>query len=99
MEYVVGQGVRSSVSFRAIVTGTLTDPTAVTFKKRAPDGTETTHVYGSDVNVIKDGTGRYHYDFIVTASGNWHTRWKGEGVLDAASEEVVTVEASAFTSP
>ena len=98
MKYDQDTRVRLSAQFRDF-NEDLTDPDTVTLKLRTPAGAETSHVYGVDGNVIKDGTGLYHYDLDFTVSGQYAYRWVGDGTLWAAAENVLKVRESRFDAP
>lgn len=93
-EYDVGDVVRTTATFK--VGGVPTDPTAVTFKYKKPDGTIVTKIYGTDSEVVKDSTGTYHFEISVTASGSWSYRWASTGTAAGASERKFLVRASEF---
>lgn len=65
--------------------GALTDPTTVTLRIREPDGTLTSVTYAG-AQVVKDSTGRYHYNFRPDQAGVHHYRWIGTGAVTAAFE-------------
>lgn len=86
---------------------TYLDPTTVTFKIRGPlnsdsylvtndTATTTTYVYGTDSQLVKDGTGRYHVDFVVPTgkSGTYAYRFEGTGSNPGADEETFVVKRS-----
>jgi hypothetical protein len=75
---------------------TLVDPTTVTAKLKKPDGSITTKVYGTDVEVVRDDVGIYHMDVAGDASGSWVIGWIGTGALPAQRELAFKVEATAF---
>lgn len=85
-QYDVGDLVTVSAEFRSRA-GVLTDPTTVVVKYQAPDTTETSKTYGTDVEVVKDSTGCYHLDIDVTAAGTWYYRFNGSGAIQAAGEQ------------
>lgn len=93
----IGDQVRIKATFR--VETVETDPTTVTLKLRTPAGTETSHVYGTDANVIRDGLGQYRYDLTLTAAGTYRYRWVGTGAVIAAEESTIVSEASGFSAP
>jgi hypothetical protein len=72
----------------------LSDPGTVTFRLRRDGYGETTYVFGTDVEVVKDATGQYHADVSLDRIGTWLWRWEGtdpvvavmEGTLSATSE-------------
>ena len=74
--------------------GTLTDPTTVSLRWRVAGGLETTWVYGTDAEVVKDSVGVYHADIPVIAAGLHYFRWKGTGAVTAAEEGTFTVATS-----
>jgi hypothetical protein len=75
------------------------DPTTVKLAIREPDGTETVYTHPTDIAVIKDSVGVYHFDLPLTGKGNWFYRWIGSGTAAAAGEAKLLVKASAFTTP
>lgn len=79
--------------------GAAADPTVVTLKLRTPAGVETSHVHGTDVNVVKDSVGVYHYELPLAESGLYTWRWIGTGALVCADEGTIPVRASRFTNP
>lgn len=91
--YQVGDKVRLSAAFTDI-DGNAQDPGGVEFKIRAPDSTVTTYTYGADVELVKDSTGNYHVDWLITAAGRY--RWRMAGVTSgqAADERSFRVEPS-----
>lgn len=92
--YTKGQKVRCSVNFT--VSGTLTDPTTVTFKYKKPGlTTVTTLVYGTDAALVKDAVGQYHADIITDKNGEWQFRFEGTGTCTAVEEQPFKV-ASVF---
>ena len=95
---IIGERFVSTVTFETAA-GVLTDPTTVTVKIRAPSGTVTTYVYGSDAEVVKDSVGVYHVEYTVTAAAIWHVRWNGTGACVASSEVSFNIDASGFSSP
>lgn len=87
--YVRGVLVRASATF-ANAAGTAVDPTTVTFRVRAPNGTITTP------SVVKDSVGNYHVDVDANAEGTWHFRWEGAGANQGAAEGQFTVADGVF---
>ena len=61
-----------------------TDPTTLTFKMREPDGTVTTYVEGTDVELVKDSTGNFHVDWLLAQAGKHYYRWIGTGAAAEA---------------
>ena len=66
------------------VAGTPTDPTALSFVMRAPDGAETTYLWGTDDELVNDSTGNFHVDWPVAQAGRHHYRWIGTGAAAEA---------------
>ena len=87
--YARGTLVRASASF-ADGAGNAVDPTAVTARVRAPNGTVTAPA------ATKDGVGTYHVDIDADAEGAWHYRWEGTGANQAAAEGQFTVNVGVF---
>lgn len=82
--YDVGDVVRCTATFS--VSGTNTDPSAVTFKYKAPSGTITTYVYGTDAQLVKSAVGIYYVDVTVSAPGSYAYRFSSTGTGRAAAE-------------
>jgi hypothetical protein len=90
-DYNIGDLVRISCVFT--VSGTPADPTAVTAKVKAGDGTVTAY---TSLQVSKDSTGHYHVDVPLTKAGCWTYRFEATGTVVAAAEEAFNVRTSAF---
>lgn len=90
LEYELGQAVRLTAAFENAA-GVPADPTTITFSygvrlvNPPPDPTATNAVYLTDLNVIRDSTGRYHYDFVPSLPGNYVTRVVGTGAVAAVA--------------
>lgn len=77
-----------------------TDPTAVTFYVRHPDGTLDTYVDGTDSEVSNPATGVYVLDLPGTLlPGSYNYRVEGTGAVVAAGEGDFTVLASPTLQP
>ena len=96
MKIFPGTKVRLSVRFLDAV-GAAQDPSLVTFKIREAGAAVDTYLYGTDVEVVRDGVGLFHFDAIFTSGGLVRYRWEGAGSLIAATEGFVPIEQSAFT--
>jgi hypothetical protein len=92
--YDIGDAIRCSVEFKA--NSVLTDPSVVTFKLKNPAGTETTYVYGTDAQLVRDSTGAYHVDVDISSAGIYYYRFVGSGTLKAASESKFSIKPSEF---
>lgn len=94
--YLEGQMIRCSVVYKDNATGAYVDPTTVTFRELDPSNNVISHVYGVDVNVIRDSLGHYHYDLLLDEDGTWHYRWECGGTYVGAAEARVNVCAPAW---
>jgi hypothetical protein len=90
--YDVGDRATLSVTFA--VDSVATDPSTIVCTVKAPNGTVTTKTYGVGTELVKDGTGAYHLDVDITASGRWHYRWAGTGAAQGAEEASFVVRPS-----
>lgn len=101
IEYEFGQAVRLSVAFENAL-GAAADPTTVTFTygvrlvNPPPDPTASDHVYLTDLAVIRDSVGRYHYDFVPALPGNYIARATGTGTVAAVAVDTFRVKPSPF---
>jgi hypothetical protein len=57
---------------------------------------DTTYVYGTNDEVVKDDTGEYHVNVTPDDDGTWHYRWEGTGANAAAAEGEFLVRESHF---
>lgn len=88
--FVRGQQLRVQIAIKNGV-GALVDPTGLLITVRDPAGGLTNKIYGTDAEVVKDGTGLYHIDVDGNAEGDWHVRWEGSGVNKGAGEGLFRV--------
>lgn len=99
-QYYVGDSVRVSTSTVFQDSGaTPADPDVVTGKFKDPSGNVTTYVYGTDAELVKDGTGNYHFDIDIDEAGVWWYRIAGEtsaGLLRGADEGAFEAVATEF---
>ena len=89
--------VNDAVPIRATFTnlaGAVTDPTTVTFRAKAPDGTVAAYVYGVAVQVVKESTGIFRFDLLCSLPGTYWVRWEGTGAVAATGETAIDVRAS-----
>lgn len=98
-EFVVGQQIAVTATFRNATTGALVDPTTVTWIVGEPDGTETSYVYGTDSEVTKSATGTYVGTIRVEQDGQHTSRWNGTGAAVASDEEWFTGQKSNLDAP
>lgn len=84
--YPIGNLIQMQGVFRD-ASNNLYDPPVVKVSYRAPDGTLTTKVYGTDAEVTKDSTGTYTLQINANQVGTWYHRWFCDhATIKAASE-------------
>lgn len=93
-EYDEGDVVRITATLK--VSGVLTDPGTLRFKYKNPAGTITTKVYGTDVDLVKDSVGTFHFDLTLSTQGTWWYRWESTGTAAGAKERRIQVRPSEF---
>lgn len=93
--YLVGDIVRLTGAW-VDIDGVSIDPTTVKLKIKDPFGVVTTLVYGTDVGLVRDATGSYHYDLSLTLARQWTYRFESTGTGQAAKEGTIVVAESAF---
>jgi len=99
MEFLVGQGLRAQARLYNLA-GVLADPVTLLAKLRSPTGAETTFEYGVGTEIVRDGTGLYHFDFRVDVPRDWTVRFVPTGNDVATPTEVtVKVSPSRFRTP
>jgi len=82
-----GSEVRLTCEFRDPFDGySPVDPETVKVAWLTPGGSYTEKTYGTDPEVVRDGTGQYHLDILANAGGTWKYRWWGTGTVTAAAE-------------
>lgn len=91
--YDINDEVQLAAEFRSL--GVLADPPVVTLKVRSGLGVATTYVYGVAA-IVKDSTGKYHFNLPITSAGSWLYRWEGSAAPRTANEGEFYVRASAF---
>lgn len=94
-EYFIGALVRVAASF-ANAAGAPADPTIVRAKVKKPSGTVTSYLYGTDVELVRDGLGAFHLDINVDQAEEWCYRFEGTGAVQAVDENNFTVNAGCF---
>lgn len=98
-EFAIGQQISSTVEFRNVTSGSLVDPTTITWKVRTPAGIETSYVYGVASEVTKTGTGIYVGTIRVQEFGLYASRWNGTGAVVASDEEHFRGARSSLDAP
>lgn len=61
---------------------TLTDPTIVLFRTKAPSGVVTEHTYGTDVELVRSSVGDYYENVDADEPGVWEYLFEGDGGAD-----------------
>lgn len=75
--YDIGDLARVTVDYAR--NGSAIDPTTVSLVVRAPDGTPSTYVYGTDVELVRVAQGSYRVDLDVEQAGIYRYRWTSTG--------------------
>lgn len=88
--YDIGDVIRLSVIFQNS-NGVDTDPTVTKVDVKTPAGVVTTYEIPA---VVKDATGRFHYDLVIAESGIYHYRWFGTGTVTAAGQSSFDIRKS-----
>lgn len=95
-DYYLGTTIRLSGAFSDPASAPV-DPSSVTVKVLAPDGSVTTFVYGVDSALIKDDVGLYHLDYLADQAGEYCHRWEGTGAATVVTQaQFNVVEGCAF---
>ena len=85
--YTVGTAVKCQMTFYSDeAQTTVADPTGITFRVRAPSGTITEYIYGTDAELVKSGTGVYYVLVTPTAGGIWKYAFEGTGAVVETKE-------------
>lgn len=74
------------------------DPDSVTVRTYSPNLDFDEKVYGTNIEVVRDDVGQYHYDVNASEPGDWIYRWEGTGAGQAAAEGKFKVAGSIFQS-
>lgn len=94
--YIKGNLVRVAGTFTG-ENGAVLDPTTVRVGVLAPGAVlPVMRTYGTDPEVVKDSTGRYHLDIDADTTGVWRYRWQSTGNGQAANEDAFEVLVSQF---
>lgn len=93
--YEQGQVVRATGTFKDSA-GNLVDPSVVKFRVRTPAAVVTEYTYGVNADLVKDSTGVYHFDIVLSTSGLWKYRWVSTGIGAAAKVVSLDVAAAEF---
>jgi hypothetical protein len=99
--YQVGQRPTLRVSIKVLTDGAmaLTDPSALTFRMREPDGSLTTYEYGDDTELERESTGIFLVRWRVAQEGVHYYRFyndEEDSVAEGAAERMFTAERTLF---
>lgn len=88
--YTVGSLVQLTATFLTVSSGAATDPTAVTFTVRKPDGSQT------QPSVTHVSTGVYGTNVSIDQPGDWRWRATGTGTAQAQADSSFYVQPNTF---
>ena len=95
--YPCGTVVKCEVYFYSDAAKTTpADPSAIKFRKQTPAGVVTEHVYGTDADLVKVGTGHYYEYVTPDAAGRWKYVFKGTGAVGISLPGHFDAEATLF---
>lgn len=85
--YLVGETIRLSATF-VDNAGDVINPTVVTVEIKERDATtNTVYVYGVDSELVKDGVGLYHCDYLAVTAGMYDYSFIGSGAIGASAKQ------------
>lgn len=91
-----GSLITLSVAITNQKTGLPADPTEVQLAVTQPDGSVVIFSY-LDGQVIRDGVGLYHYDYLPPGPGRYSYAWEGTGAVAVGTcDTPFFVDASGF---
>lgn len=93
--YPIKNQIRCSATFYDS-SGIEADPTTIRALIRKPDNNRVSYVYGTDIELIKDATGKYHFLLYLSQFGKWSYRFEGTGDVIAAAESDINALKSVF---
>jgi hypothetical protein len=96
VSYTKGTLVNCRATFTDPVSGSVVDPTTVTFRVKNPSGITTTWTYGPDLELEKESTGHYKAQVNANQQGSWSYRFESTGPYQGAREATFDVEGGAF---
>jgi hypothetical protein len=88
--HFVGDQPRFKGTFKNLA-GTVADPPGVTVDIIAPDGTQTTYVYATDAELVKEGVGIYYVNWLLSQSGQYTIWFKATGTNAVSDRHYVKV--------
>lgn len=96
--YDIGDVAIVSVAFTNQA-GSAVDPATVLCRIKDPQGVIVNYTYLTHAELVRDSTGNYHVDLLLTKPGRWYARFEGTGTNRGASEELISVNTSRFYAP
>lgn len=78
-----GSIIRARVTYTDPDSGAVVDPLAVSVVVRAPDGTLTTYIYGTDAELVKSSVGVYYVLITLAQVGTYKWKWTGTATEQA----------------
>jgi hypothetical protein len=94
--YLEGNIARITFEFRDNSDDSLVDPSTVSIIIEEPDGTQTTYVYGTDAELVRDGVGEFHFNLAGDQTGTYWYRIESTGTGQAATESRIMFTAGHF---
>lgn len=94
MRVPIGTDVRFKVTFRD-PTGTLVDPTTVSFRIKPPGMPTVVLVYPTDIT--RESLGVFVVVYTLNIANTWRARFEGTGALDAASPDIIVLVDPTYT--
>lgn len=91
-QFSSGDTIRFQVTFS--LSGTNTDPTTITFRRKDPNQVVRSYVYLTDAEIVRISAGVYRIDLLLDLPGEWWARWEGAGIAPGASEIRVRINRS-----
>ena len=88
--YHEGDGLRLQCTFT--ISGTKTDPTAISLKVQGPTASSPTEYTYALSQITKGTTGVYYKDITFNVEGTWHYKWTGTGAVAAVDEGDVYIK-------
>ena len=88
-----GETINFSVNITDI-NSNLVDPTGLTFVIKKPDNTSNTYTYLTDAALLRDSTGKYSFNIILSQVGKYKYSWKTSAPHISIKEDIFEVVAS-----
>src|SRR5512146_3375412 len=95
MDWYIGDRAKITATFTDAL-GSLGGPAALTIKLQTPAGVETSLVWGTDPEPVRDSLGVFSFHITFTASGNWFYRAEATGARVVARDGTIHVNPSPF---